>query len=360
MRHRHVGIDRVRLINSDGHAIGLDIGATSVRAAILSPGTVGGRPSVTAHGLGQVELPPGAVINGVVNNQSAVTQAIKKLWQDNKFECRNVILGIANQQVVVREVNLPNIPAAQRSQALPFQARDIIALPIDQAVLDFIPVGVLDPATDTLPGLLIAVPREPVSAAVRAVERANLKVARVDLSSFAILRSIAGAHLSVEAVVDIGAHLTNIVIHNCGVPKVIRTVARGGQGLTETLSTRMGIDHFEAEEAKRSVGLDGPDHAVANALLEATRPLAAEIRSSMHLYASTHRGSEIERVSLTGGGAEMRGLAAMLSDQLAMPVELIAPMQHVDNRYASKPTQQEHAEHAASAVSVGLAMGAAA
>ena len=26
MRHRHVGIDRVRLINSDGHAIGLDVG----------------------------------------------------------------------------------------------------------------------------------------------------------------------------------------------------------------------------------------------------------------------------------------------------------------------------------------------
>ena len=299
-------------------------------------------------------------MNGVVCDQPAVTQAIKRLWQENRFECRNVILGIANQQVVVREVNLPNIPAAQRSQALPFQARDIIALPIDQAVLDFIPVGEVDPATDTLPGLLIAVPREPVSAAVRAVERANLKVARVDLSSFAILRSIADSHLTVEAVVDIGAHLTTIVIHNNGVPRVIRTVARGGQGLTETLSTRMGIDNFDAEQAKRQVGLSGADHAIANALLEAIRPLAAEIRSSVHLFASTHRGVSIARVSLTGGGALISGLGAMLSDQLGIPVELADALRHVDNRYASKATKQADDDIAASAVSVGLAMGAAA
>ena len=68
------------MINPDGHAIGVDIGATAVRAAILSPGTHEGRPSVTVHGLGQVPLPEGAVVNGVVIDQAAVTAALKQLW----------------------------------------------------------------------------------------------------------------------------------------------------------------------------------------------------------------------------------------------------------------------------------------
>ena len=37
MKHRQVGMNRVGVLNSDGHAIGLDLGATAVRASILAP-----------------------------------------------------------------------------------------------------------------------------------------------------------------------------------------------------------------------------------------------------------------------------------------------------------------------------------
>ena len=35
---------------------------------------------------------------------------IEQLWQDNRFECRHVILGIANQQVLVRDMQMPATP----------------------------------------------------------------------------------------------------------------------------------------------------------------------------------------------------------------------------------------------------------
>jgi type IV pilus assembly protein PilM len=359
MKHRQVGVPHVRLINKDGHAIGLDIGATAVRAAILKPGTVGGRPSVTLHGLGEMPLPPGAVVNGVVAEPTHITNALKKLWAEYKFECRNVIIGVTNQQVVVREVNLPNIPEDKRAQALPFQARDIVALPIEQAVLDFIPVGGVDESTDTIPGLLIAAPREPVLVAVNAVEAAGLTVARVDLASFALLRSVAGADLGVEGVVDLGAHLTNVVVHNHGVPQVVRTVTRGGQTLTDHLVSRLGLDPYEAEEAKRANGLVGPDASVVMSLGDAVRPLLAEIRSSLHLFSNTHPDAPIQRVSLTGAAARLPGLADTLAEQLGIPVEVITPLQHIANRYAQSDKRGSNEAHA-TAVSVGLAMGAAA
>ena len=91
------------------------------------------------------------------------------------FKCRKVILGVANPQVVVRPLQIPNLNAQQRAKALPFQAREIIALPLDEVILDFAQVGPPDPESGMLSGLLIATPRSPVLAAVEAVERAGLQ-----------------------------------------------------------------------------------------------------------------------------------------------------------------------------------------
>jgi type IV pilus assembly protein PilM len=361
VKHRQVGVDKsVGVVNTDGHAIGLDIGATCVRAAILAPGLLEGRPSVTAHGLGRVDLPVGTVVNGVVMDPESLTAALKRLWAENKFECRNVIVGIANQQVLVRDLTMPNLNAEQQAKALPYQAREVVALPMDQVLLDFSALGEPDPETGMVHGLLLAAPREPVLAAVQAVEKAGLHVARVDLSSFAALRSIADEHLSVEAVIDLGAHLTTIIIHDQGVPKLVRTLARGAQELTEQLSDRMAITIPEAEQAKCEVGLDGSHEEVARILRESLRPMVAEIRTSIGYFRSTAGSAPIARVSLTGGGAFLGGIAETLSDQLGIPTSVIDPLQHVRNRLNSKAIRGNDLYRSPSAVSVGLAMGAAA
>jgi type IV pilus assembly protein PilM len=359
MKHRQVGLNKVGVLNTDGHAIGLDIGATSARAAILSPGVLDGRPSVTIHGTGQVELPPGTVVNGVVVEQAALTAALKRLWQERKFECRNVILGIANLQVLVRDLTVPNLGAAQRAKALPYQAREVVALPVDEVVLDFAPLGEPDPETNMVRGLLLAAPREPVLAAVQAVEKAGLRVARVDLASFAAMRSIANEQLTVEAVIDLGAHLTTLVIHDRGVPRLVRTLARGGQQVTEQIADRLSITPPEAEAIKRESGLFTDRDEVRTSLNEALRPLIAEIRTSIGYYRSTAGANQIERIALTGGGAQLRGIAELVSEQLGLPCAVVDPLQHVRNRQVSRSLRDE-GHDLPSAVSLGLAMGAAA
>jgi type IV pilus assembly protein PilM len=359
MRHRQVGLNKVGVINTDGHAIGLDIGAMSVRAAVLAPGMLDGRPSVTVHGIGHVDLPVGTVVNGMVIDAPALTAALKRLWHEHKFECRNVILGIANQQVIVRDMETPNLTEAQRAKALPFQAREIIALPIDQVVLDFAVLGTPSPGDEMVHGLLLAAPREPILTAVRAVERAGLNVARVDLSAFAALRSIADEALAVEAVIDLGAQLTTIVIHNEGVPRLVRTLCRGGQDLTNELADRMDMTLVEAEAAKLAIGLDGDDAEFVKVLNDALRPLLAEIRTSIGYFRSNNDAA-IARISLTGGGAALSGLAEVMTKHTGLPARIVDPMQHVRNRLASAYTRSGVTDYGASAVAVGLAMGAAA
>lgn len=354
MKHRQVGMHKSGVLNADGHTIGLDIGATAVRATVLAPGMLDGRPSVTVHGGGKVDLEAGVVVNGVVREPALLTTALKQLWHENKIECRNVILGTANQQVLVRDITIPDLSPQQRAKALPYQAREIVALPIDQVVLDFCQLTEPDPETKMVRGLLLATPREPILGAVSAVERAGLKVRRVDLSSFGSMRAIADEQLTVEAIIDLGAHLTTILIHDHGVPKLVRTLARGGHEISELFADRLGVNALQAEETKCAEGLEGPN---ARVLVEALRPLFAEIRTSMQYYRSMNDGGAIERISLTGGGSALRGIADALEQQIGLPTRVVDPMQHVRNRLSSTLPR---GASVSSAISIGLAMGAAA
>lgn len=359
MKHRRVGLNRVGVLNRDGHTIGLDIGATGIRATVLAPRIIDGRPSVTEHGIGDIDLPRGVVVEGVVSESEALTAALKQLWRVNKFACDHVILGVANQQVVVRPLSVPDLTPQQRAKALPYQAREIVALPIDQVVLDFCQLDEADPETNLVSGLLFAMPRQPVLVAVAAVERAGLKVARVDLSSLGCLRSIANEQPAVEAIIDLGAQLTTIVIHDCGIPKLVRTLARGGQEVTDQLADRMSMSVLDAEKAKCEAGLEGDDPDLTRMLSESLRPLLAEIRTSVQYFRSMNDKAVVERISLTGGGSGLRGITSALQRQTGLPTRVVDPMQHVRNQHVAKHRDGEPTREI-SAVSVGLAMGTAA
>src|SRR5437773_5416190 len=121
MKRRHK--NKIRVANPDGHVVGLDIGATGVRAAVIAQRVDGGRPSVTVHGLGRVDLDRGVVTNGVVQEPGALTAALTRLWNEFGFECRNVVLGAASHQVLVRAMTIPNLSPERRARALPFQAK---------------------------------------------------------------------------------------------------------------------------------------------------------------------------------------------------------------------------------------------
>ena len=93
-------------------AIGLDIGSSGVRAAEVSFGKNG----ITLEKFGQVELPEGSVRDGEVIDTDAVATAIKHLWAHSKFSSKSVVLGVANGKVIVRQVELPWMPAADLKQ----------------------------------------------------------------------------------------------------------------------------------------------------------------------------------------------------------------------------------------------------
>jgi type IV pilus assembly protein PilM len=187
-------------------AVGLDIGTSSVRAAEMSLGKGQG----TLERFGQVALPPGTVKDGEVVDPETVARAIKQLWTTAKFSTKKVVLGVSNQKVIVRQVDLPWLPADELRASLAFQVQDFIPIPVDQAILDFHPLEEFtnEAGARMLRVLLVAADREMVGDALSAVRQAGLQAEVVDLASFAVIRAMATSHSgfdgqTAEALVDV-------------------------------------------------------------------------------------------------------------------------------------------------------------
>lgn len=353
-------------------AVGLDIGTSSVRAAEL----VLGGTSVTLERFGQVGLTPGAVRDGEVVDPDVVGAAIRQLWAKVGFSTKRVVLGVANQKVVVRLVDLPWLPTAEMRASLAFQVQDFIPMPVDRAILDYHPLEEFERENGTrmVRVLLVAAARDMVSAALAAVAKAGLTPVMVDLTPFAILRALAPVdelHLDpeAEALVDVGAGVTNIIVHSGGVPRFVRILMMGGQNITEAVAERMGVPIDEAEAVKQSMGMavgtatEGSDRSAgspAAGVIESTAAaFVQEVRGSLDYYVAQPTAQPLRRIRLSGGGAQLPGLAERLAKATRLPTEAASPMDRLRLGRTGLSSEQLRSIQPVTSVPVGLALGVA-
>ena len=154
--------------------IGLDIGSTAVRAVELT----GGDPP-TVIKAAQVPLPAGAVENGEVKEPEVVAEALRELWERGGFKAKRVYMGVGNQRVVVREIALPYLPEKELRASLGFQVQEFIPMAVDEAVLDYDPIGEFEQDDRRmLRMLLVAAQRQMVDTVVSAATGAQARAGR--------------------------------------------------------------------------------------------------------------------------------------------------------------------------------------
>jgi type IV pilus assembly protein PilM len=324
-------------------AVGLDVGSSAIAAAELRNGP--GGPALAR--VAAEPLPEGLVAAGEVVDAAGLAEHIRRLWRAGRFTSRRVRLGVANQRVAMRTLDLPAIDdPAERASAVRFAAAEEIPIPAEASVVDYQPVGRHD--SDSGPRdevVVVAAHREMVSALTGAARAAGLRPVGVDLEAFALTRALlpaAAEHEDADApaqvVCHVGASLTNVVVAAAGRCQLTRLVGFGGRALTGAVAHDTGLAVPEAEDLKVACGLIGdvpegvePDLAarVRHALAVAAQPLALELRRSLAYYAAQAVARPIERVVLSGGGARCLGLDRYLQQALDLPVEPGRPMRNL-------------------------------
>lgn len=314
--------------------VGLDLGTYAVRAVELVVG--GGQP--TLGRFAQATLPPGAIRDGEVIDVGAVSTAVKRLWSEGGFKTKRVILGVANQRVIVRQAELPQMSEADLRAALRFEAQELIPIPVEDAILDsqILEEMVSPEGEPRMRILLAAAQRDMVRTHLAAVQGAGLSVEAVDVIPFALVRALFDRATqsftgdgSAEAVVCIGGGVTNVVVHEQGVPRFVRVLLVGGDDVTDAIARDLDVDLDAAEDLKRRADISSSDAAVARAgqvVSDRLTPLVEEIRGSLDYYLAQSQSSPIGRVLVTGGGSRLPGLMERLQSQIGGRVEPAHPL----------------------------------
>ena len=343
-------------------AIGLDIGASAVRAAQVT----GTRASPSLSAFGQVALPPGAVVDGEIRDPGPVSEAIAQLWKRAKLRSKQAVVGIANQRVVVRQVDLPFLEESEFRSALRFQAADYIPMPVDEAQLDFIVLNdyVTDNQDHMMRVLLVAAATEMVESFVDTMGAAGIQPAGVDLVPFAVARAVSsvargesGAGGS-EAIVDVGAGVTNIVVHHNGEPRFVRILLVGGDDATTSIAELQDIPFEEAEAVKFDAATGVATDDVKRIIRTQVDSLVEEVRGSLDYYLSQEDSEPVVSIILTGGGSLTPGLAQRVEETLRTPVVSATPLSDVNVSKSGLTEEQVTQIQPVSAAAVGLAMGA--
>jgi type IV pilus assembly protein PilM len=307
--------------------IGLDIGSTAARAAEINVSS--DPPSLIRAA--QVPMQAGAVENGEVKDPQAVAEALKELWRRGGFKGRQVYMGVGNQRVVVREVALPWLPIKELRQALPFQVQEFIPIAVEDAVLDFDPLDEFEQeGRRMIRVLLVAAQKAMVNALVQTAQAARLEPVGLDLTPFALIRAVGEtnggpvmAEAGDEAVVDVGADITSICVHEHTVPRFVRILPSGGNDITLAVSRALSIQEDVAERLKRGEAVEGAPSVEDASRVAAGRAVTFvdEIRSSLEFYTAQSPGAKVARLTVTGGGSKLAGFLQLLGQRMSAAVD---------------------------------------
>ena len=328
-------------------------------------------------------LPDGLLFEGEVVDPDALAVELKSFWKEAGFGSRHVELGIANQKIVVRTMQFPQIDEKELRAAVEFHAQEHIPIPIDEAILDFKVLWTYTDENGSIQQriLLVAAQREMVGRFLDVAHKAGLNVSGIDLQAFALIRALAprpsfideGApaadapSVEVAALVNIGSGITNLAITANGVPQFTRVINLGSEALDQALSTHRAIARDEADMLRVMIGLRGekPDEPgeltpetvdeVHQVLEQACEAFSDELRRSIDYYHTQEDAGEIAKIVLSGDGSLTRNIVYYLAESLHLPVEVGNPLRQV----GENKTKLSEAELEMLAPRLGIAIGLA-
>jgi type IV pilus assembly protein PilM len=348
---------------SGADVVGLDI-QPGFAAAVRSK--VNG--SIVAEQATWVALPSDTMRDGEVVDEGALADALREMFAASGMNKR-VRVGVANQRTVLRTLELPPVTDQKElAAAVTFQAQDQVPMPLSNAVLDFHPLGIVDtPAGPRQRVVLVAAQRDMIERLVGAVRRAGLSPEGVDLSAFALIRSlyrpVAEQEGSPSRVLYLNVDgLTNLAIAEGSVCRFTRVVGSGLEGMAVELAERRAIALTEARELIAAVDLTelaptpapsapepvgdepseepsaeldyeddaeleeqliaGPTSDIdVRAIIESgIRDISGEVRNSLDFHRSQDEGGEVSHAILSGAAQDIPGFAQGLQSALGVEV----------------------------------------
>lgn len=292
---------------------GLDIGSSSIKAVQSS---LMGTKNFSVDAIGLVVNPAGSTDFGSPVVVEKLKIAVKQLLTEAKIKEKRVVVSVAESKVYSRILVMPFMSEAELSSAIKWEAEQFVPIPVSEVELDFSIIQNNIPGEDKkMLVYLVAAPKKYLQSMVDFLTGVGLEPIAVESEMVAVSRALTfGTQPATTLIVHIGAMSSVLAIVDSSTLTFSYVIESGGVALTRALSQSLALPLPQAEEYKRTYGLDETklEGKVRSGLLLVLDPIISEIRKAMEYHLST-RKTNVTRIILSGGGAYMPALGSQLS-----------------------------------------------
>ncbi len=344
------------IFGKKNNLVGLDIGSRTLKAGEI----VETKKGHSLKNFGMLDISPGAIEEGSIKDPEHVADSIRQLFKTNNLRERNVAISIGGYSVIVKKINVRNMPEDQLQEAIYLEAEQYIPFDVSDVNIDFQILGESESSPDQMSVLLVAAKKEMIGDYIDLVRMAGLHPCIIDVDAFA-LQNIFEVNYDTKdenvALIDIGAGKTSLNILKDNLSIFMRDVSLGCGQIDQKIVSLVDCSFEEAEQIKRS---DRTDRISPEDLREIVSSVIAdwcvEIRRALDYFYSTYPDDQIKRIVLSGGGANIKEFRQLLAAETSSEVEIINPFNklYVNNKRFDSSYLEQVAPQAA--ICMGLAL----
>jgi len=309
--------------------VGVDVGASSIKVVQLKSS----RKGTTVHRFGYAPLPPQTIIDGHIMSAGVVTEALLKIFADNKITTKDIAVGVYGQSVIVRKITVPMMTNEELDEQISWEAEQHIPFDIKVMSVDY-EVLRRRPEAGQMDLLLVAAKKDEINDYASILREAKLRPMVVDINAFTI-QNIFETQLGLPedgtiGLLNVGAAVSSLNIVSKGVSAFTREITNAGNAITEEIQKQCGVPYEQAEAYKCG---GGPTQIVPQevhqVISQACDALAGEIQRSLDFYLATSGDNEISRIYVSGGSAYLAPLQKSIEKRARVPVVVFDPLGNV-------------------------------
>jgi type IV pilus assembly protein PilM len=334
---------------------GLDIGTTAIKVVWLNKEN----NIITYDSSLTIPTPVQGLQSESPFDHQELAQIINKLVIDAKITTNNVAIAIPESHAFTKVIEMPVLSDKELSNAIYWEAEQYIPVPLESVTLAWDKLRTYKTALpeEKMQVLLVAAPKELVKRYQTILDLAGLTIVSIETEILAIIRGlISGKNIPNSLVANIGALSTTLGIIQDGVLIFNYSIPLGGVALTRAIASDFGLQPDQAEEYKRVYGLSDKNFGgkVAKAIEPVLVALLTEVKKALTFYSEKYKNdSPISQLLLTGGSANLPGLAVYFAKNLGIESVLANPWKMLNIQKVPQTIESKGPEFS---VAVGLAL----
>jgi type IV pilus assembly protein PilM len=308
--------------------VGIDFGNHSVKAVELKDLA---SPTPSLINFGSQPTPHGVINSADEDHQKKLSDAIRELYSGSKIKNTKVVLAIPESAVFTRFLELPGIKDDEIQNAVFYEAKQYIPIPIEDVQMSYIKIG-FNADKNAPRVLLVAAPRKIVDIYINVADKAGLEPIAIETESIAMGRAMFRATQEKQLVMlDFGADTTDMSVMSDGYLVFSQSISIGSDALTQAIVNQFNFEYVQAEEYKRNYGLmqDMLEGKVALALKPIVDSIITEVRRGIEFYKSKTLMAAPTKYLLNGDGALLPGLDAYIASSLNVSSEIADPWNNI-------------------------------